>query len=304
MDQHPSICYSGTSHPSAPAESPASYLPKSGIPLHSSSENPSNPPRHPDIAPERGDSSQGHPLAQGPSAPVPRPIVRSHGSGGPLLQGIPFIWISGGGAASPPYFPRSCDPPCTHSDAPSLIGDGPSAMVGLMVSAGRTGFLRASIGAPPQPGAHRRGGGRAADAIPRLQPRPCVVWTSPGKEKRGRRRCRPLLGLRIGDARATRTLQPEAPEAEIGAGSASRTRAGLSRDAPVAGPIRSEAMEAGPRACAVARLGLPRVCACACSPRPEKHASSVRKKKGGGGDSGRSMRTRSPWPSRWGGGRR
>lgn len=37
------------------------------------------------------------------------------------------------------------------------MGDGPSAMVGLIVSAGNTGFLRASIRAPrpaaaPQPG--------------------------------------------------------------------------------------------------------------------------------------------------------
>lgn len=44
----------------------------------------------------------------------------------------------------------------THSEAPSLVGDGPSAMAGLMVSAGSTGFLRASIGAP------RAGGGGGA----------------------------------------------------------------------------------------------------------------------------------------------
>lgn len=47
-----------------------------------------------------------------------------------------------------PATPPSPAAPPTHSEAPSLVGDGPSAMAGLMVSAGRTGFLRASIGAP------------------------------------------------------------------------------------------------------------------------------------------------------------
>lgn len=46
------------------------------------------------------------------------------------------------------------------------MGDGPSAMVGLIVSAGNTGFLRASIGAPrpaatPQPGPIGGGATRA-----------------------------------------------------------------------------------------------------------------------------------------------
>lgn len=50
--------------------------------------------------------------------------------------------------------PRPARP--THSEAPSLVGDGPSAMAGLMVSAGSTGFLRASIGAP------RAGGGASS----------------------------------------------------------------------------------------------------------------------------------------------
>lgn len=61
--------------------------------------------------------------------------------------------------------PLSSHAPPTHSEAPSLVGDGPSAMVGLIVSAGNTGFLRASIGAPrpaaPQPGPIGGGATRA-----------------------------------------------------------------------------------------------------------------------------------------------
>lgn len=62
--------------------------------------------------------------------------------------------------------PLPSEAPPTHSEAPSLVGDGPSAMAGLMVSAGRTGFLRASIGAPrpaaaPQPGPIGGGATRA-----------------------------------------------------------------------------------------------------------------------------------------------
>lgn len=46
------------------------------------------------------------------------------------------------------------------------MGDGPSAMAGLMVSAGRTGFLRASIRAPRPPAAPQPGpiGGGATRA--------------------------------------------------------------------------------------------------------------------------------------------
>lgn len=62
--------------------------------------------------------------------------------------------------------PLSSRAPPTYSEAPSLVGDGPSAMVGLIVSAGNTGFLRASIRDPrpaaaPQPGPIGSGATRA-----------------------------------------------------------------------------------------------------------------------------------------------
>lgn len=109
-------------------------------------------------------------LPRAPSPPFRDPLPRSRNSGTPPPSFPPRAHSPVLSSPRPPpptsvlwdphpvLYPALALP--THSEAPSLVGDGPSAMAGLMVSAGSTGFLRASIGDP------RAGGGGASSRGP------------------------------------------------------------------------------------------------------------------------------------------
>lgn len=215
-------------------------------------------------------TSAAPPPARGPALP-PGFVLAPHGHA-PLPQFLRGPRPSGQ-APPPASGPAPPEAPPTHSEAPSLVGDGPSAMAGLMVSAGSTGFLRASIGAPrpaaaPQPGPIGGGAARA---------RGCGLGRAGG----GRR---PSRGEQAAAAGAERSRRRGAAAGRPGSRGRPRDRGPGSRE-----NLPREAPPPSQGACALRRPGAGRrkdggggrcatsaACAGGRLPRSTAHASQAR----------------------------